>query len=334
MNSTRYSSVSKVFGSESLKIYLQLLLILGFLEFIVGRIFLHVPQLSDILIPFTQIVLNFEALIEFPVLISFLYFFWKNRSSYATSVLFGLSSVLLFLITLLHFFSLLDLNAEILWLYFTLFALATILAASTKRIFAEIKERKLSNLILIAFLVLVNATYLCAYIYLSSFNISSYWGIYIPEPIVFFSFAQYLLLFDSLILFFYAMLVRPQSLTSNRKLLFKVILIPSIVVALILSALVAMPSGSRFDMAEIIALMLSMWGFAVAKSQISIYIVMFWFFLVAALLLREKGQATKKSIHTQEFIAVFLMFFAGFLNTSPYILMGVIAVTLLSSEMT
>lgn len=334
MSSTSSSTISSVFSSKSLRTYLQLLLLLSFLEFIVGRIFLHVPQLSSILLFLTSIIMNFEALIEFPILISFIIIFWKNRNSYAASVLFGLSSVLLFLITLLHFFSALGLSAEIPWLYFVLIALATILVASAKRILAETKGRKLSNLILIIFLVLVDATYLSVYIYLSSFNLSAYWRIAVPEPLAFFSFAQNLVLFDSLALFFYALLVPRENFNSGRTLLFKVAFIPSIVVALLLAALVAMPTGSRFDMAEIISLMLSMWGFAVAKSQISMYIVMFWFFLVAALLLRENGRATRKFIHTQEFMAAFLMFFAGFLNTSPYLLMGVIAIILFSGEIT
>lgn len=334
MNSTG-SQISDVFDSKSLKIYLQVLLFLGFLEFIVGRIFLHAPQLSDILLPFTSTVMNFEAIIELPILISVAYIFWKKKNSYTATVLLGLSSFLLVVITLLYFFSLAGMQtSEILWLYFLFVALATIVAASAKRIFAEIKTRRPANFILIVFLALATLTYLCVYIYFSSFNLATLFGIEVPEPITFFSLAQNLILVDALVLFFYALFAPCENLRFDRRLLFKVFLLPSTVVAFLLIALVAMPTTSRFDMAEIIAMVLSMWGFAISKPQVFLYIIMFWFFLVAALLLREKGQKSKHSIYTQEFIAAFLIFFSGFLNTSPYLLMGVIAVILFSSEIT
>ncbi|NIU39319.1 hypothetical protein GWN65_04955 [Candidatus Bathyarchaeota archaeon] len=334
MNLARHSLISRLLGLESLKIYIQVFLLLGLSELIVGRVFLHVPALSSILLSLVSIIMNFEALIEFPILMSLTYFFWKNRNSYLTSFLFGLSSALLILVVLLQLFSILLLSVEILWLAFASVAFTTILFASAKRIFAELKEKKPSTVALVAFLVLVDATYFCFYIYLASFNLFTYWKIKIPEPLALFSLAQNLILFDSLALFFYALLVPSIKFLSDRRFLVKVALIPSIVVALLLAFLVAMPTGSRFDMAEIIALVLIMWGFTVAKSQIPIYIVMLWFFLVAALLLREKGQATRNFINVQEFIAAFLMFFAGFLNTSPYLLMGAIAVILFSGEIT
>ncbi len=335
MNFSDSSIISKVFGSESLKIYLRVLLFLVFLELIIGRIFLHVPQLSGILLPFTLTVMNFEAIIELPILISLVYIFWRGRNSYSATVLLALSSVLLFVTTILSFSSLAGMRAsEILWLCFLFVALATIFAASTKRILAEIRGKKPSNFVLLLFLVLVNLTYLCVYIYFSSFNLSIYFGIEMPEPIMFFTLAQDLILADALVLFLYSLLVPSKNLSFSRRLLSKVFLLPSLVVALLVIALVLMPTGSRFDVAEIIALMLSMWGFAVAKTRVLLYIIIFWFFLVATLLLREKGQDTKRSIHTQEFIGAFLIFFAGFLNTSPYLLMAVIAIILFSSKIT
>ncbi len=324
---------SSVFDSESLKVYLQVLLFLGFLEFILGRIFLHVAQLSDILLPFTLIVMNFEAVIEVPILISFIYIFWKNKSSYLVRVLSGLTSFLLVVTILLYSFLLVGIQtSEVLWLCFLFVALATIFAASAKGVFAEIKRRNPSNSTFIVFLVLTNLTYLCLYVYFSSFNLSTYFGIEVPEPTAFFRLAQSLILFDALVLFFYALLVPCENFRFDRKLLFKVVLLPSTVVALLLIASVAMPTGSRFDMTEIIALVLSMWGFAVPQPQIFLYVIVFWFFLTAALLLREKGQRAKNNIHVQEFIAALLLFFAGFLNTSPYLLMGVIAVILFSNK--
>ncbi len=327
--------ISSVLDFESLKIYLKVFLFLGFLEFVIGRIFLHAPQLSNMLLLSTLIIMNLEALMEIPILISFLYILWKDKNSHVTTVLFGLSFVLLGVAILLYFFSFAGVQVSgVLWLYFLFVALATIFVASAKRIFAEMKERRPSNFLLIVFLALVNLTYLCVYIYFSSFNLSTYFGINVPEPITLFYFAQNLILIDALVLFLYALSTSYDTLRLGRKLLFKVFLFPSIIIALLFIALVAMPTGSRFDIAEIISLVLSMWGFAVPKSQVFIYIIMLWFFLVAASLLREKGQETKHGIYTQEFIAAFLMFFAGFLSTSPYLLMGVIAIILFSGKMT
>lgn len=320
------SWASRIFGSESLKIYLQTLLLLGFLEVIIGRGLLHAPQLSDILLPFTLSIINFETIIEVPILISFTYLFWKNRGSYAAAVLFILSSILLGMMILLYYFSLANIQSPgFLWAFFLFLSLTAILAASSRRIFNNLKERKPSTFILTVFLVLESLTYFCIYIYFASFSFTTYFGIEMPETITLFSLAQNLIPIDALVLFFYALFAPCKNLNLNKRLLLKILFLPSLVVALLLIAQVVMPTASRFNMQEIIALVLSMWGFAIRKGQIFLYTIMFWFFLVATMLLKERGQKSGYTLYTQEYVASFLIFFAGFLNTLPYLLMSVIA---------
>ncbi len=334
--SEQLSNFFKVFDAKSLNIYLYVLLFFGFLDLIVWRIFLHLPGMSPTLVPVVSFINNFEAIVQVPILVSFIYVLWKKKNSNAARILSGFSLILLVTMIPLYYFALANIQAPaILWPSFLFIALATIFTASAKRIFAVInKSRSISNFILVIFLALATLTYISIYFYFISLNLISHFGIGISSPVALFALAQNLLLVNALGLFLYSTTAPCKNLRFDRKMMLKVLLLPSLIVFLLLGALLAMPTGSRFDMPQIIALILSMWGFAIPKSQVFLYSIMFWFFLVAALLLKEKARISKQRIYSQEFIAVFLMFFSGFLDTSQYLLMGVIAIILFSTEMT
>lgn len=334
--SEQLSNFFKVFDAKSLNIYLYVLLFFGFLDLIVWRIFLHLPGTSATLVPIVPFINNFQAVVQVPILVSIIYVLWKKKNSNAARIISGFSFILLVTMIPLYYFSLASIRTPaILWVSFLFIAPAIIFTASAKRIFAVInKSRSISNFILVIFLVLATLTYIAIYFYFISLNLISHFGIRISEPVTLFALAQTLLLGDTLVLFLYSTTAPCKNLRFDRKIMLKVLLLPSLIVFLLLGALLAMPTGSRFDMPQIIALILSLWGFRVPKLEVFLYPIMFWFFLVAALLLKEKARISKQHIYSQEFIAVFLMFFSGFLDTSQYLLMGVIAIILFSTEMT
>jgi hypothetical protein len=327
------SSISRAFNFDSLSMYLRALLFFGFMEIVLGRGFLHMPQISDILLPVVSSIISFEAVVEVPILVTFVFILWRRRDSVVSRILMSLIVVTLMVVVVLYYFSLSGSAAPaILWVSFVLLALATIVVSAVKRVSAAGNEDGgLSRLVLLGFLVLAALTYAFVYGYNLSLSLVSHFGIrLISEPVRLFALAQNLLVADALLLFLYSLSAPCGGFSFNRKVLFKVLVFPSLLVLLLLVASVVMPSGSRFDMVQIISLMLTMWGFAISKPQVFLYLVMFWFFLVGALLLREKGRAS--SVFFQEFVGVFLMFVGGFLLLSPYMLMGVIAFILFSTN--
>lgn len=327
------SSILKAFNSDSLSMYLNALFFFGFMEIVLGRGFLHMPQISAMLLPVVLSIMSFEAIVEVPILVSFVYVLWKKKDSAISKILVGLIIVTLVVVFPLYYFSLSRIGmSPLLWVFFVLLILATIAVSMVKRISTVGNEQgNLFRFTLWSFLISAALTYAFAYGYNLSLSFASHLGILlVSEPIMLFALAQNLLIADALLLFLHSIFSPCEGFNFNRKMLLKVLVLPSFLVLTILAATVAMPSGSRFDMLQIVSLVLSMWGFAISEQQVVLYIVMLWFFLVGALLLREKGRAS--GIYFQEFVAVFLMFVAGFLNFSPYMLMGMIAFILFSTS--
>jgi len=327
------SSIVKVFNSDSLGVYLKALLFFGFMEIVLERGFLHMPQISDVLLPIVFSIKSFEVIIEGPILVTFVYILWKQKDSVASKILAGLIAIILITVISLYYLSLSKITTPVtLWMFFVLLTLSIISVSAVKRIWAvRNKGGFLSRFFLLVFLVLAVLTYAFAYGYNLSLNLASHFEIrLISEPVMLFAWAQNLLLANALLLFLYSIFAPCEGFSFNRKLLLKVLVLPSLLVFLLVVASVAMPSGSRFDMLQIVSLVLTMWGFAISKQQVFLYFAMLWLFLVAALLLREKGKMS--NIYFQEFVAVFLMFFAGFLNIPPYMLMSVIAFILFSTS--
>ncbi len=329
------SLILKAFNSDSLTMYLRALLFAGFIEIILGRGFLHMPQISALLLPIVLSIMSFEAIVEVPILVAFVHIFWERRDSVVSKILMGLIAVTLVAVVPLYYFSLSGIvMPTILWASFILLVLATIVVSAVKRISTDKDGAgNLSRFTLGVFLISAALTYVFVYGYSLSLSLASHFGIpLIFEPVILFALAQNLLIVDALLLFLHSIFAPCEGFSFNRKLLLKVLVLPSVLVFFLLAASVAMPSGSRFDMVQIVSLVLVMWGFAISKPQVLSYLVMFWFFLVGTLLLREKGRLTK--IYFQEFVAVFLMFVAGFLNLSPYMIMGAIAFILFSTSFT
>ena len=328
---TLTSSILNAFNSDSLSMYLRALLFFGFMEIVIGRGLLHMPQISGILRPIDQTIRSFEAIVEVPILVSFVYILWGKKDSVISKILMGLIAGTLISVVPLYYFSLSDIaTPAILWVFFILLTLATIVVSAVKRISTVRSENgSLSRFSLWGFLVLAVLTYVLVYGYNLSQILVSHFGIRLAfEPVMLFDLAHILLVADVLSLFFYSIFAPCRGFSLNRKVLLKVLVLPSLLVLLFLVASVAMSSGSM-TLVEIVSLVLNMWFFT-SNLPVFLYAVMFWFFLVATLLLREKGHVSK--IYFQEYAAVFLMFVAGFLILSPYMLMGVIAFILFSSS--
>jgi hypothetical protein len=202
------------------------------------------------------------------------------------------------------------------------------------RILEENKNGKLP-LFLGAFLASLLFSYILAYYYEMSVVLASHYSLQLIEPVALFSLSQRLLILNSVLFFAYALSKSRTSLRFNRGLFVRVLLAPTIMVAVLLAALVAMPTGSRFDMPQIVAMMLIfILGFAIPKLLIYAYVIAFWFFLVGVLLLAEKGRFSNDQTSRQDSSGILLVFFGGFLlSLLQYLLMGAVGMLLLSHRL-
>jgi len=319
------SQIKNVFSEQSLRLYLNIFLILLLMDFALGRV------LQRVYSPFATVglvVSTFAILLEFVILISLFFIFYGQKGSILTKLTAGMVILVTFLAGTISYVTFIDKSSppEV-SLLFKIVSLLTIASAIFQKIHSEKLEKGRRVVSYIAFSALLTS-YIFAYYYQIAVILASHYLLASPFYAEVFQIGQYMLLVAFFFLFAYSISVPCRNFIMNLRIFSKTALIPTLLLGPPLLATIF-----YFRVTQYLAmLMAEILGFAFSRIEVAFFMLSVWFLFTGILILREKGHLSKTGHLGRESMALAIVFLGGFLfGFVYYFLIGVLGALLLSA---
>jgi len=319
------SRLKDVLGEQSLRLYLNLFLILLLLDFVLGRV------LQRVYSPFATVgiaVTTFANLLEFVILFSLAFIFFRQKGSSSARLISAMVLLVIFVAATISYVTFIATSSppEI-SLLFKFVSLLIIGLAIFQRMHSEKLEKNRRFVSYVAFSALL-LSYALVYYYQIAVTLVSHYLLAIPFYVEAFGLGQSLLLVAFFFIFIYSISVPCENFKINPRIFSKTTLIPTLILGPLLLATIF-----YFRVTQYLAmLMVEILGFAFSRVEIGFFILSVWFLFTGILILREKSRLSKAGHLSRESMALAIIFLGGFIfGFVYYFLIGVIGALLLGA---